>query len=67
MAPSSLIVGDNPRINLLFARVNDLSVPNLDFNVGYSQSGEDLEEVDTEYVLSNELADLESEHLNVLH
>ena len=51
-----------------FAGCNDIGLqPDLDFDVGYSNNKNDLDSVDTDYVLSEHAPSLDSNDLNVVH
>ena len=67
MANFNITGGNNLLSNLLLTGDNNVSVPDFDFDVGYSPNGEDLDDVDTEYILPDNLVELESENLNVQH
>ena len=51
----------------MFAGHNTISQGYFDIDVGYSPNGEDLIDIDTEYVLLDKLTDLSDMNLNNMH
>ena len=67
MEPSNFSGGNNLRTNLMHTGDNDAPTSDFDFDVGYSQNAEDLDAIDTEYIESSKMPDLDNDTLNVLH
>ena len=51
----------------MFAGLNNSMSKDLDLDVGYSPTGEDLYEIDTEYVLPDKMTELSDSNLNIMH
>ena len=51
----------------MFAGCNSTSQNDFDIDVGYSPNGEDLIDIDTEYILPDKLTDLSDMNLNIMH